>query len=186
MASLSATARRSEVAPVDRTTPQDRHACAAAQTRAVARRRKRAARHRRGKCRASRLPRAPEVAGQLTVEAKPPASVSAMIGRRADCPKMRPSVAKAGSWRGSDGSSEQHPNSEVSGAVVGMDQQKQPEARKHEPIGITRCPPWRSISSPMRGDTSPAVSNASENPAMAKVMDQPCSAAINGTVRTGG
>ena len=37
------------------------------------------------------------VAGQLTVEAKPPASVSAVIGRRADCPKMRPSVAKAGS-----------------------------------------------------------------------------------------
>ncbi|HYQ08647.1 MAG TPA: hypothetical protein VER26_16995 [Xanthobacteraceae bacterium] len=37
------------------------------------------------------------VAGQLTVEAKPPASVSTVIGARAALPKIRPSVAKAGS-----------------------------------------------------------------------------------------
>jgi hypothetical protein len=35
--------------------------------------------------------------GQLTVEAKPPMSVSAVIGERALVPKIRPSVAKAGS-----------------------------------------------------------------------------------------
>ena len=38
------------------------------------------------------------VTGQLTVEAKPPASVSAVIGCRAPAPKMRPRVAKAGSY----------------------------------------------------------------------------------------
>jgi hypothetical protein len=37
------------------------------------------------------------VAGQLTVEANPPAKVSAVIGWRAAWPKMRPSVANAGS-----------------------------------------------------------------------------------------
>jgi hypothetical protein len=37
-----------------------------------------------------------------------------------------------------------------------------------------------------RRRTSPAVSNASEKPPMAKVIDQPRSCAISGTVKTGG
>ena len=37
------------------------------------------------------------VAGQLNVDAKPPAKVSVVIGARAPAPKMRPRVAKAGS-----------------------------------------------------------------------------------------
>ena len=37
----------------------------------------------------------------------------------------------------------------------------------------------------MRGETSPAVSSASEKPAMPNVIDQPRSAAISGTISTG-
>ena len=53
-------------------------------------------------------------------------------------------------------------------------------------MGMTQCPPCRSISRPTRGDTRPAVSSASENPPMAKLIDQPRASAINGTVKTGG
>ena len=38
------------------------------------------------------------MAGQLTVDAKPPAKVMSVIERRASRPKIRPSVAKAGSY----------------------------------------------------------------------------------------
>lgn len=54
------------------------------------------------------------------------------------------------------------------------------------PTGMTTWPPWMSISRPTVGANSPAVNRPSENPPMAKAIDQPFSAAINGTVRTGG
>ena len=38
---------------------------------------------------------------------------------------------------------------------------------------MTRCPPSRSIRRPIVGETSPATNRASENPAMAKLGDQP-------------
>ena len=70
--------------------------------------------------------------------------------------------------------------------MLGRTTKARPSAPRSEPTGMTRWPPYRSISSPTRGETSPAVSSASEKPPMAKVIDQPRSAAISGTVSTGG
>jgi hypothetical protein len=42
------------------------------------------------------------------------------------------------------------------------------------------------MSVPTRGETSPAVNSAREKPLIAKVIDQRRSAAIRGTVNTGG
>jgi len=60
-----------------------------------------------------------------------------------------------------------------------------PAAPASEPNGITRWPPWRSISAPIVGDSRPAISKPAEKPPIAKVNEKPRSAAISGSIRTG-
>lgn len=59
-------------------------------------------------------------------------------------------------------------------------------APANEPQAMTMLPPKRSINRPMVGAINPPVSSPPANPPMAKVIDQPRSAAISGTVNTGG
>jgi hypothetical protein len=57
---------------------------------------------------------------------------------------------------------------------------------RNEPTVMTTWPPWRSIMRPTVGAISPAASRPTDRPLIAKASDQPCSAAIGGTVNTGG
>ena len=69
--------------------------------------------------------------------------------------------------------------------MVGMDQRHQASAPTSEPTGITTMAAVTVDQRPTSGETRPATSRPSEKPPIANVSDQPCSAAISGTVSTG-
>src|SRR5690242_14955981 len=68
---------------------------------------------------------------------------------------------------------EQNPNGEVSDDIRGVTDRDQRRRARDKTSGITRCPPYRSIHLPMKGEAMPAASRPTENPAIASVSDQP-------------
>ena len=107
------------------------------------------------------------VTGQPTVEAKPPASVRNVIGWRAAAPKMRPRVAKAGSYSDAAiATPSTIQTAEVSGRMSGIDQPDHAE-RADQRAGTASRVAAETIDQDSRrgGDTRPADNSASEKPA---------------------
>jgi hypothetical protein len=71
------------------------------------------------------------------------------------------------------------------GPALAWTMRKSPSAPISEPIVMTTCPPYLSIDRPTLGATSPATKSPTGKPPIAKEIDQPRSAAINGTISTG-